>query len=159
MNNNDLSLFPELTRSKMLTVNFGTNSPTINKKYFFDYDLELRESKTVGVFWNPFFTNLIYKFQNFICLTTNDALNSCYVNLVDKDNNVVVHDMPLNALFRPFYSKGSNAEISLNNGFFIKKFNVEIDWAKSYVIFYANPGALSGQLVPLTIYYKRKIQK
>lgn len=154
----DLSLLPNLTRSKMVTVNFGSNTPKQNVKYFFNYDLEVKESKTVGIIFNTNGSHLIYKFDNVIGLTYADALNSCYINLVDKDNNTVCENLPLNALFRYLYAKGSFRETSMDNAFSIRKFNTEIDWAKSYVIFYDSPGTLSGAILPLTIYYKRKIK-
>jgi hypothetical protein len=154
----DLSLSPELTRSKMVSVDFGTNTPKANVKYFFDYDLELKESKTVGVYFNVNGSLMIYKFQNKITLNYVDATFYAYVNLVDKDNNTVVQDMPLNAFNRNLFSVGSFQNIGMTRGFLFPKFNTEIDWAKSYIIFYQSPGTLSGQIVPLTVYYKRKIK-
>jgi hypothetical protein len=157
MNTTSLSLLPDLTRSKMLYINLGTNQPLVNVKYFFEYDLELKESKTTGILFNPFGTQFIRKFAGYICITQADALQNCYINLVDKDNNVVVENMPLNALYRNLYSQGMLTH-SVNKAVVIRKFNTEIDWAKSYVIFTSTTSALSGQIIPLTIYYKRKIK-
>jgi len=158
MKNNELSLLPELTRSKNVVVNFGTTTPTINVKYFFNYDLELKESKTVGVFFNASNKTILTKLIDITPITTVDALNSCYINLVDKDNNVVVENLPLNALFQYLYTQGQ-LSVSPTAPMVIKKFNVEIDWARSYVVFYATPGTLNGNCVSLQVYYKRKIQK
>jgi hypothetical protein len=161
MKNNELSLFPELTRSKMVNVSFGSNTPIVNTKYFFDYDLELKESKTVGVQFNPGDTTLYNKPSTAIggepiYLTSSEQ--GLYINLVDKDNNVVVENLPLNALYRLLYTPGQTG-VAQSNSIITRKFDVEIDWAKSYVIWYASPGVIDGEFVSLTIYYKRKIQK
>lgn len=159
MKNVELSLLPNLTRSKLMTVNFGTTTPTINQKYFFDYDLEVKDSKTVGIYLNQSTNATLNKINGLTPVTPVDCLKSLYVTLVDKDNNNVVENMPLNALARIFYSQGSFRP----NTFFpeskvIRKFDVEIDWARSYVVFYDTPGTLTGTVVPFTVYYKRKIQ-
>ena len=158
MKNNELSLFPELTRSKMIKTSFGTNSPVASKKYFFDYDLELKESKTVGIQFNPGDTQLYQQPSSQPQpLYPTDAILGCYLNLVDRDNNVVVENMPLKSLWNFFYSRGQNG-VASPLSILTRKFNVEIDWAKSYVIFYEAPGAIDGEFVSLTVYYKRKIQ-
>lgn len=163
----NLSKFPTIVRAKNIGIQFLPEY--YSSQVFFNYDYEIENSilKGVRLEYNadgvsgtvppPYSLNFDtqtvapYKFLQFGL----QPLTAVYfgLTLVDRNNNLILQNYPLNALNNP--TTGANANTN-----FIRRFNTEIDLQKSFVSLIDKTliptFATDAVYINFTFYYKPK---
>jgi hypothetical protein len=135
----NLTPYPTISFSKQVSIKFpnGFDGPLGN--FFFDFDPEITRSKLTGICFVP---NTLNSGPNSITVETAKYI---YITLVDHNNERIVDNLPLNAL----YTLNSSGNIIL------RRFSNRISLENSFVTI--NGTLESGENIYFTVYVNPNI--
>lgn len=135
----NLTPYPTISFSKQVSIKFpnGFDGPLGN--FFFDFDPEISRSKLTGICFVPFTMN-----DQSGAITVNTA-RYIYITLVDHNNERIVDNLPLNAL----YTRNSRGNI------YLRRFSNRISLENSFVTI--NGTIEAGENIYFTVYVNPNI--
>lgn len=135
----NLSKFPTITVAKTITLGYNQSNSASQVFFNFDYAIdnsilkgirfEFGDNSASGVITPTPPASIRYNPLNFYSNNPSVAgvvIGSYFgITLVDKKNNIILNNYPINGL--------NNPDLSLPNTNFIRRFNSEIDLSKSFI--------------------------